>query len=273
MGNAVSEMGTCTESRPKQPADIRTMRSSRIPQPTSPRESLDSLLAHDTPPSLREEDDGNGKANGIRDSRLSAPKRVRLSAAAPEHTNYQEGAEVDPEVEQIRMDRKSLDERLLAMAPPPGQKRPSMVHRLSQFTSGMLVAVTMVQEQKSKLVEEGMTAPNFAFGVINALVTTFIVAAMPENYWLYYAFQSFILLLVRTVSWFEQRLPSRAANLTRATAHVTLGLATPQLPSLAQAPALPTRLLLDLQLSAERGRLGGRLRPALASRTARPLGG
>jgi hypothetical protein len=54
--------------------------------------------------------------------------------------------------------------------------------------------------------ESGMTAPNFAFGVVNALATAFVLGAHPEYYWLYYAVQATVLLTVRTVSWFRLKL-------------------------------------------------------------------
>lgn len=110
------------------------------------------------------------------------------------------------QLEKRKHDRRSLDDRLNAMVPPPTNRRPSMVQRLSQFTSGMVSAITIIEAQKQTLLEEGMTAPNFAFGVINFGATTFVVGAHPEFYWLYFAVQSLLLLAARTVSWWQQKL-------------------------------------------------------------------
>jgi len=110
------------------------------------------------------------------------------------------------QLEKRKHDLRSLDDRLNAMVPPPTNRRPSMVQRLSQFTSGMVSAITIIEAQKQTLLEEGMTAPNFAFGVINFGATTFVVGAHPEFYWLYFAVQSLLLLAARTVSWWQQKL-------------------------------------------------------------------
>jgi len=200
MGNTVERVVSCNSEDPNNYAATGDY------EPRGSTEQNDSISSNDTrslDARLRSEtiDEFNGSPGTI--------NGLAIRNFPPGNVTRTRAATVDERVDGVSVlpshlsQRRSLDERVLTK--PPGARR-SVSQRLSRFTSGLFEAMTVVVAQKKAFVAEGMTPSNFALGVVNALVTAYLVGSDPAAYWLYYAVQATLLLSIRTATWWSQKL-------------------------------------------------------------------
>jgi len=71
-----------------------------------------------------------------------------------------------------------------------------------------------------------MNARNFMIGVINLAASAYVLGGWPQHYWIYFAVQGFIMIVVRTYTWYSANLHLYLLDYCWVTAFVLCGATT-----------------------------------------------
>jgi len=85
-------------------------------------------------------------------------------------------------------------------------------------------SLSAVREQKKRIIETGMSKVTFFVGVMNVMLTAFVVGRWPQHYWLYHTAKASLMLPVRTWRTWRSKWVLSMAELCWVTNYLVLAM-------------------------------------------------